>query len=275
LTDHPAPPRRGRRAVLGTLALAAAGTPIALSGAASALGGPAPLSPLAPMAPKLVWKPAAGTDGLGAFEGLEDDRSRSHPGVKHIYVRDGAYRFDMHLRDRDGSDRQRNESKGMRVNGRNLSMLKGETWRITYDMFIPDTLKGTSSFTHIFQLKQPNGSPGAGPPLVTISLQRDGSTEYIALRGFVSGVVVGRTPLAPLRDHWFTVDMTFLVSDRGQARFVVRDGGRTVIDAQKGCDIWASTRIRPKWGIYRSISDKGQLRDTYLLIRNYQAYQGT
>jgi hypothetical protein len=272
VTDFPAPHRPGRRAVLGALALAAAGTPLALSQIASA--GSA-VQPLAPRAAKLVWNPSAARDGLGAFEGVEDDRSHSHPGVKHIYVQDDTYRWDMHLRDRDGSDRQRNEVKGMHAGGKNLSMLKGETWRITYDMFIPDTLKGTSSFTHIFQLKQPNGSPGAGAPLVTISLQRDGSTEYIALRGFVSGVVVGRTPLAPLRNHWFTVDMTFLVADKGQARFVVRDNGITVIDAQKGVDIWASTRIRPKWGIYRSISDKAQLMDTYLLMRNFQAYQGT
>jgi hypothetical protein len=272
VTDLPALHRPGRRAVLGALALAAAGTPLALSHVANA--GSSTVTPLAPRAAKLMWNPSAARDGLGAFEGVEDDRSHSHPGVKHIYVQEDSYRWDMHLRDRDGSDRQRNEVKGMHAGGKDLSMLKGETWRITYDMFIPDTLKGTSSFTHIFQLKQPNGSPGAGAPLVTISLQRDGSTEYIALRGFVSGVVVGRTPLAPLRNHWFTVDMTFLVADKGQARFVVRDNGKTVIDAQKGVDIWASTRIRPKWGIYRSISDKAQLKDTYLLMRNFQAYQG-
>jgi chitin-binding protein len=243
--------------------------------AGTALDAVAAAAPLQPKAAKLMWSPTAGTDGLGAFEGIEDDRSNSHPGVKHIYVQGDSYRWDMHVRDRDGSDRQRQEVKGMHVDGTNLSMLKDETWRITYDMFIPDTLKGTSSFTHIFQLKQPNGSPGDGSPLVTISLQRSGSTEYIALRGFVSGVIIGRTELAPLRNHWINIDMTFLVADKGQARFVIRDGGKTVIDAQKGCDIWASTRIRPKWGIYRSISDTGQLKDTYLLIRNFRAYKGT
>jgi hypothetical protein len=260
--------RYDRRTVLGTLALAAAGGPMALGHAAAA-------APPGLMAPRLMWSPDPARDGLGAFEGLEDDRSGSHRPVKHISVQNGVYRWDMHLRDRDGSDRQRHEVKGMHVGGRDLDMLRGETWRITYDMFIPDSLKGTTSFTHIFQLKQPNGSPGAGAPLVTISLQRSGSTEFIALRGFVSGVVVGRTPLAPLKNHWFTVDMTFLIHDQGRARFVVRDSGRTVLDAQRGCDIWASTRIRPKWGIYRSLSDSGQLRDCHLLIRNLQAYLGT
>ncbi len=88
-------------------------------------------------------------------------------------------------------------------------------------------------------------------------------------------MIVGRAPLEPLRNHWINVDMTFLVADKGHARFVIRDGGKTVVDAEKGVDIWASTRIRPKWGIYRSIKDQAQLRDTYMLIRNFQAYQGT
>jgi len=43
----------------------------------------------------------------------------------------------MHVRDRDGSDRQRNESKGMRVGDKVLEMLDGQTWRLTYDMFLP------------------------------------------------------------------------------------------------------------------------------------------
>ena len=273
MNELPKPRRLGRRTVLGAIAVAAAGTPVAISQMADAVSGPA--APVEPNAAKLVWSPSAARDGLGAFEGIEDDRSHSHPGVKHIYTQGDAYRWDMHLRDRDGSDRQRNEVKGMHVGGKDLSMLKGETWQITYDLFIPDTLKGTSSFTHIFQLKQPNGSPGAGAPLVTISLQRSGSAEYIALRGFVSGVTVGRTRLEPLRNHWINVDMTFLVADKGRARFVLRDGAKTVVDEQKGTDIWASTRIRPKWGIYRSIRDRGQLRDTYMLIRNFKAYQGT
>jgi hypothetical protein len=261
VNDKP-PGRHTRRAVLGTLATAAAG---------SALGFTA--TP-AVAAPTLVWSPNPATHGLNAFEGLEDDRAGSHPGVRHIYVESSShYRFDMHTRDRDGSDRQRNESKGMRNgSGQIVDMMQGETWRLTYDMYIPTSLKGTTSFTHIFQLKRPGSGTG---PLVTISLQRSGSTEYIAFRGFESGVVVGRIPLAPLKNHWFSVDMTFLIRDAGRARFIVRDGGSTVMDKSANIDIWLGDRIRPKWGIYRSLSDSSQLQNTYLLIRNYKAYRGT
>ena len=98
----------------------------------------------------LKWSPdpKSRTEGLGTFEGVEDDRANSHPGVKHIYIDGPNYRFDMHTIDRDGSDRQRNEVKGMRTtNDNNIIISKGETWRFTYSMFIPNTLNSTTNFT--------------------------------------------------------------------------------------------------------------------------------
>jgi hypothetical protein len=39
-------------------------------------------------------------------------------------------------------------------------------------------------------------------------------------------------------------------------------------------DTWLFDRVRPKWGIYRSIRDtSGSLEDTYLLITKLRAYQ--
>src|SRR5204862_2897420 len=101
------------------------------------------------------------------------------------------YRFNMHLVDRDTmTDRQRQEVSGMRTpaGGPYLEMLSGQTWRITYSMFIPGALKATTTFTHIMQMKQ----PGTGTfPILTTSLQRYGSTPKIELNAENSGVVVG------------------------------------------------------------------------------------
>jgi chitin-binding protein len=38
-------------------------------------------------------------------------------------------------------------------------------------------------------------------------------------------------------------------------------------------DLWRGDRVRPKWGIYRSLSDRANLRDCYLLINRMRAYQ--
>jgi len=268
----PVPHGRARRAVLGSLALAAVGTPIALARAAASAGTTTAGKPAAGKAPKLVWSPSPLVDGLNAFEGVEDDRAHTDPHAKHIYVKNGVYHWDMPRRERDTShDRQRNEVKGMRSGRTMLTMGNGETWRITYDLFIPSTLHGTSHFTHIHQLKRPG--PGSAP-LVTMSLRRNGKTEELALRSFASGGDIGATALAPLRDHWISVDITYLIGNKGAAHFILTDGGKTVIDrARTGIDIWLGDRIRPKWGIYRSVmSAPADLGDTWMEIRNFKAY---
>jgi hypothetical protein len=281
VTDPQFPASRGhaRRAVLGSIALAAVGTPIVLSRVVADAATKPAAGPFAPLPAVPLWNPDPASVGLAAFEGVEDDRAHSHPGVKHIYVQGNAFRVDMHRRDRDTSkDRQRNEVKGMHVvdrrtgKGSNLELDNGQTWRIVYDLFMPETLKGCDHFCHIFQLKRPG--PGSAP-LVTMSLRRKSGQEQIALRSFASGGDIGAIALAPLRNKWITVDMTFKIGDKGAGRLLIHDGGRTVVDSTRtGIDIWLGDRIRPKWGIYRSIqSPASQIIDTYLLIRNMRAYR--
>jgi hypothetical protein len=270
----PAVPRgRARRAVLGSLAVAAVGTPIALARAAASAGTVAAAKPAAGKAPTLVWNPTPLVDGLNAFEGVEDDRAHTDSKVRHIYVKNGVYHWDMPRNERDTSkDRQRNEVKGMRAGKSLLTMGNGETWRITYDLFIPSTLHGTSHFTHIHQLKRPG--PGSSP-LVTMSLRRNGSTEQLALRSIASGGDIGATALAPLRDHWISIDITYLIGPHGAAHFTLTDNGKTVVSGSRtNIKIWLGDRIRPKWGIYRSVqSSPADIVDTFMEIRNFKAYQ--
>ncbi|RZQ62809.1 hypothetical protein [Amycolatopsis suaedae] len=222
----------------------------------------------------LKWSPDPARDGLNAFEGLEDDRAGSHPGVKHIYVQDGVYRFDMHTRDRDGSDRQRNESKGMRANGQVLKINKDTTWRISYQAYWPSSLTATTRFTHIMQMKvQDVGGPlwtltprmKSGRPRLTVLTLRDNdaNTEH------------DLTDYAPLQNRWIGVEFEFKAANSGGfLRMVLRDGATTVVDRRTtAVDLWRDKNyLRPKWGIYRSIESSG-LQNTYQLIRDYKAYQ--
>src|SRR5581483_6207097 len=99
----PVPHGRARRAVLGSLALAAVGTPIALARAAASAGTTAAGKPAAGKAPTLVWSPDPMVDGLNAFEGVEDDRAHSDAKTRHIYVKNGVYHWDMPRQERDTS----------------------------------------------------------------------------------------------------------------------------------------------------------------------------
>jgi chitin-binding protein len=225
-------------------------------------------------APQLRWNPNPASDRLGAFAGVEDDRSNSHPGATHITVSGDSYRFVMHTRDRDGSDRQRQEVRGMARNGSRIDMKRNQTWRYNYQMYIPSTLKSTTSFTHVFQIKH----TGVDSPVITTSLHRVGSRENIEMRLFgEGGAKLGVTNVAPLRNKWIDVEIEVRIADGsgGWLRWVVKDGGATVINARRsGIDTWlGGSQAHPKWGIYRSLGDRSQLRDTHLLLRNMRAYQ--
>ncbi|MGP3964198.1 hypothetical protein ACTWPT_50380 [Nonomuraea sp. 3N208] len=237
-----------------------------------------PASPATAAAWTLRWNPTAPNETVAeAFEGIEDDRADSHPGVTHIYVSGNAYRFDMHTQDRDGSDRQRNEVKGMRTSSSSyLKILKNQTWRISYQMYIPDTLDATTSFTHIAQMK----TPGSGAPLYTMSLPVSGGTPKINVRYWDEAEQtheVGSTNLGPIQGKWLDTTFEFKAADSGYLRWTLKDGATTLVDRRMDdTDLWRGDDeyLRPKWGIYRSINSAG-LQDTYLLIRNLRAFQLT
>jgi hypothetical protein len=267
---------RTRRAVLGSLGIAALGAPILLGrGADAALesddaGVAAAAAP--PVTPPVAgtWTPNPRTDGLRMFENLEDDRAKSHAGVKHITIQGDTVRFDMHLRDRDTSDdRQRNEAVGMRQGGKQLNMRNGETWKLSWELFIPTSLRATKSFTHIHQLKM----PGVGSaPIFVMSLRLRGGTPTIETQVAHKGVHIGHVDLAPLQNKWIKTEFEFRIGNNGRVRWVLRDGSRTVIDVSRsGVDLFMADRVRPKWGIYRSLNDQANLRDCHLLLRNMRA----
>jgi hypothetical protein len=222
---------------------------------------------------QLRWSPNPATDGLNAFEGLEDDRANSHSGVKHIYVEGDHYRFDMHTRDRDGSDRQRNESKGMRSGGTTLKINKDTTWRLSYQAFWPSSLTATTKFSHIMQMKvQDVGGPlwtltpraKSKPTLTILTLKdNDANTEH----------TLG--DYTPMQNKWIDVEFEFKAANSGgYLAWTLRDGSTTVANGRTtNVDLWRDKNyLRPKWGIYRSIESSG-LQNTYQLIRNYRAYQ--
>ena len=293
--SQPSDPRRlTRRAVMGSLAAAAVGVPIALGEHASATGArsaaarlathPAALPaahPAAPHAGSLLWHPNPATDGLHAFEGLEFDRANLFPKRHNDYIiveGNDHYRFNIWKADRDstgGGDRQRTESKGMVQNGTALKMTNGQTWTISYQMYMPTTLHGTSKFTHIFQTKVPATNAG---PFVTLDLTRESSTsETLRARAYANSgsPTIASAPLAPLRGQWITIIWTLTIGQSGTARFQCLDSaGKTVADGTKHGVIMPDQGdyLRPKWGIYRSVqSASSDIIDTYLLIRGYQA----
>jgi hypothetical protein len=231
-----------------------------------------------------MWSPDPQRDGLGAFEGIEDDRANTDPGHKHIYVSNSGansyYRFDMPSwsQEHDTSpDRQRNEVKGMHAGGKDLDLLPGQTWRLDWSLYLPSSLHATKNFTHIMQLKIPgNGSA----PLFTVDLTLAGGRPTIQLKVFAEGKVVGSAPLAPLQNAWISSSVTVHVGSApgGSVGWLLRDqhGATLVNNTVTNVGTYLSNpdnRVRPKWGIYRSLnSDHGDLVPCSMYLDSMRGY---
>ncbi|GAA2384062.1 hypothetical protein GCM10010404_45550 [Nonomuraea africana] len=264
-------------ALLLTVALLMPAIPAA---AAPAATGPVVADPGASAhGPKweLRWNPSPRKDGLNAFEALEDDRRGSHPeGFPHVYPEGDAYRFDAHLVDRDGSDRMRNEVRGMRDSaGRPLEIRKDETWRLSYQMYLPDTLDATTAFTHIWQVK----TSDTGTPVMQLTLPIKNGVPKIEARYWTLADnqvhPFATHDLAAIQNKWVTVTLEWKSSDDGYLRWAMHDGRTTLVDARADhIDLyWSEEQYnRPKWGIYRSIRSAG-LQDTHMLIKDLKAWQ--
>ncbi|MBF8186996.1 hypothetical protein ITP53_14875 [Nonomuraea sp. K274] len=237
------------------------------------------VTPQASAAPRWEtrWNPSPERDGVNAFEALEDDRRGSHPeGQPHVFVDGNAWKFTAHLEDRDGSDRMRNEVRGMRTaDGTPLEIREDETWRLTYQMYIPGTLDATANFTHIWQLKNSDVST----PIAQISLPIVGGVQKIAARYWTlednKSHDFALADLEPIQNKWVTTTIELKSGDDGYMRWVLKDGRRTIVDqTAENIDLWWTQEQynRPKWGIYRSIKSAG-LQETYLLVKNLKAEQ--
>jgi hypothetical protein len=186
-------------------------------------------------------------------------------------------------RDKDTTDRQRNEIKTYEGSKRRLKAFKGDTVQYRWKFKIDEGFEFSKSFTHFFQIKAKNLSKWSHSkdsdtyPVVTFTaVDKGDGTDEFQLRHSPS-LLEGRrrpkhtklvtTDMGQFTGQWveFLVQATF--ADAGQ--LVVKatniETGETLIDFEKsGIDMWRGENgldfSRPKWGIYRSLKDKDSLR---------------
>jgi len=249
-----------------------------------------------PMIPgcTLRWSPSAMRDGEKAFEAVEmpdvqfpGGSPGTHRGVKHItaIAEHDAYRIDSHydppnavdydrvtqtgpMRD----DRLRCETRGMLdAAGQQVELHNGETWRFTWSLYIPASLKGTSRFTHIYQMKYLDKNGGAsGSPIVTVTLRSGDKMEVLF---WIGGGSITNFDISALHDKWLSADLTMKIGTAGNVHWTLKDGDKVIVDKTQNGTTWPSDgdRLRPKWGIYRGITTGVQT--TYIMLSDLRAYQ--
>lgn len=162
-------------------------------------------------------------------------------------------------------DRQRAEVKGLGPHQKDGETFEYQTtWRADPDF------KGGGRFCHIFQLKATDGDDGA--PLVTMSIlegNRDACVHYWPgkSRGFKMVRAFHWKP-----GEWMTVAIRIKTSTKEDGEVMVSVNG----DAFQGVQNVAVYRpqsddYRPKWGLYRGISDNLPTGESWIEHKNVSA----
>jgi hypothetical protein len=165
------------------------------------------------------------------------------------------------------TDRQRVEIKTYAASPDNLKGTLGENIIYKWKFKIPIGFQPSANFTHLHQIKAVDGDDSS--PLFTLTprLGTPNKLELIYVANASSGTdKVSIVDLLPFEGIWVDAEEMIHVGSSGTYSITLKkhsDG--SVLLSYSNSDIATirpdNTFIRPKWGIYRSLLDIGNLRD--------------
>ncbi len=202
----------------------------------------------------------------------------NHPGVRHIYEDTDAtvgnhFVFTIHRdididRDRvENDDRQRNEIKTYSSSEEAVKGYENETFVYRWKFRINSAMEVSTRFTHLFQLKAVGGDDSH--PVLTISGAERSGEDGIEVRysPLQQDTILQRMDWSMVTGEWLEAYCRATFSESGDLRLIVmrmRDNAVIFDIDEQDLDLWrgtdASHFVRPKWGIYRSILDRDNLR---------------
>lgn len=209
----------------------------------------------------------------------------NHPAVRHIYEDSDAtvgnhFVFIIHRdididRDRvENDDRQRNEIKAYDQSEEAVKGYEYETFIYRWKFRIGEGMEVSKRFTHLFQLKAVGG-PDSHPILTISGADRSGEDGIeVRFSPLQKDTILQRQDWSMVTGEWLEAYCRVTFSDSGDLRLIVTrmsDGGVIFDIDERGLDLWrgedASHFVRPKWGIYRSILDRDNLRSDEESVR--------
>lgn len=203
----------------------------------------------------------------------------NHSEVERIRIRDdpevGAC-FDFYLnRDEDGDRdvvwpkgqrRQRNEIKGYKDSDNSLKAAHGQIARYLWMFRINGEMSVTKEFCHFFQLKAVGGDNAVSPIFAISGSITDGRSQLeLRMRSAQHGSVKRKriSDWNSSINKWIKIECIACFNEEGYFRINLHslDGSVWFRHEVIGMNTWreGSSFVRPKWGIYRSLEDKGRI----------------
>ena len=209
----------------------------------------------------------------------------NHPGTPHIFESTDddvgnhfvfvIHRDDDRDRDRlDITDRQRNEIKTYDKSEDALKAYEGEIMIYRWKFKIESGISLTTRFSHFFQLKAVGGDDSM--PIITLTGNVQSGDDGFEVRHspLTSTVDLARIERSKVEGRWLTAYVRATFAEQGDFRMIIldEDAREVVFDiSEQGLDMWRGTAgdhfVRPKWGIYRSLAEKDDLRATEEVVR--------
>ncbi len=178
-------------------------------------------------------------------------------------------------------DRQRVEIKTYEASPDSLKGTLGETVSYKWRFRLPIGFLPSPNFTHIHQIKAVGGDDDS--PLFTLTprYSSSGNTlQLIYVKDSTSGTTTYTTaPLTNFLGVWVEVTERILIGTNGTYSVnVTRVSDGATLLTYNNSNIQtirsSNTFIRPKWGIYRSLTSPTYLRDDSLRIASISIYEG-
>ncbi len=171
-------------------------------------------------------------------------------------------------------DRQRNEIKTYDKSPDNLLGTQNEKVEYKWKFKLDTAFQASSAFTHLHQLKAVGG-PEESMPLITLTA-RKGDPDQFELRyaETTNQVTLTKVDLTPFKGAWVEVTETILYKENGTYSITIKkveDGTPLLEYTNNSLRTWKTDAefIRPKWGIYRSLTDNDNLRDEVLYFSDF------
>lgn len=175
-------------------------------------------------------------------------------------------------------DRQRLE---IRPDPGDLTGRDGDSMSFSWMFKLPKGFQPSDDFTHIFQLKASGGKDGH--PIITFSPRRKSPENILELihRDDADKTTKLKTvDLAPFIDSWIQAKVTVTFGKKGKLSCSLSEfsgSKKTLLTySNANIEIWrqGATFYRSKYGIYRSIKSKNQLRDEIVRFDDFCIAKG-
>ncbi|MCF2152068.1 LysM domain-containing protein [Desmonostoc muscorum LEGE 12446] len=215
--------------------------------------------------------------GKGAIEAPDNCDSTHAPHITQDTDNSIGNHFVFHIhRDQDcdpvthSPNRQRCEIKVFNRSDDKLKGYKGATFAYDWRFQINNDMTVSKSFTHFFQLKSVGSNTDT--PLVTISGAKVKGIDKIQVR-FITPLkekVLADYNWSDIKGEWLNVYCQAKFDYQGYLILTIKklDGTLLLSVKEPNLNLWQDgDYVRPKWGIYRSLNDKKNLRPNEETVR--------